>query len=156
MKDEGCAVAMSVTSSAARRSHPLVQESSRRNEGRRAKGEGRLPLHPSSFALRPSLVVPFPSDPRSQCVQTLVDALVAAVDLVDVVNDALAFGAERGQEQGHAGADVGAGDLRAGETIAAHDDGAVRVAEDDTGTHLDQFVGEEQAEVEPLLGGNYP
>src|SRR5690349_21232858 len=87
-------------------------------------------------------------DACAERVQTLRDPLVAAVDLMDRMDDALSLRAERGQEQGHAGADVGAGDLRADEAVAADDDGAVRVAEDDARAHLDQFVGEEEARLE--------
>src|SRR5690606_33716084 len=47
-----------------------------------------------------------PLDPRAQRTQPLVDPLVAAFDLAGVVDVALAFRAERGDQQGHAGADV--------------------------------------------------
>ena len=46
---------------------------------------------------------------RPQGVQALVDILVAALDLVAVVDDAGAVGGEGGDEQGDAGADVGRG-----------------------------------------------
>src|SRR5690242_10740700 len=44
---------------------------------------------------------------RAQRVQTLIDALVTALDLADIVDEAGALGAERGQQHRHAGADVG-------------------------------------------------
>ena len=48
-----------------------------------------------------------PPDLRTEPYQPLVYLLVAAVDLVDVVDDAFSFRGEGGDEQGHAGADVG-------------------------------------------------
>src|SRR6185369_5226591 len=77
------------------------------------------------------LLVPFPPDARAEGIQPLLDALVAAVDLMNVVDHALPFCAERGEEQRHAGADVGAGDLGALQPRTADDDGAMRIAEDD-------------------------
>src|SRR5213595_7329 len=85
-------------------------------------------VHPSSFIV---LFIALPPDPRADRIEPLLDPLVAAIDLMDVVDGALAFRAQRGEKQGHAGADIGAGDLRAVQAIAADDDGAVRVAEDD-------------------------
>src|SRR5262245_51948794 len=90
------------------------------------------------------LLIALPSNPRPDRIQPLLDPLVPAIDLVDVVDLALALRAERGEEQRHAGADVGAGDVRALQAVAADDDGAVRVAEDDARAHGDQLVGEEE------------
>src|SRR3954466_3568583 len=49
-------------------------------------------------------------------VETLVDALVAALDLPDVVDEARALGAESGQQHRHAGPDVGRFEERSPET----------------------------------------
>src|SRR6266576_1220505 len=92
-----------------------------------------------------SLFIPFPANACPQLIQSILDSLVAAVDLVDVVDDALALGAERGEQQRHAGADVGTGDLGAAQTAAADDDRAMRIAQHDARAHRDQLVGEEQA-----------
>src|SRR4051812_6896678 len=95
---------------------------------------------------RSSFIVLFVSlapDTSPQRIEPLLDPLVSAIDLMDVVDDALPFRAERGQEQGHAGADVGAGDLGALQASAADDDGAMRIAEDDPRPHRDQLVREE-------------
>ena len=43
---------------------------------------------------------------RAERAEALVDALVAALDLADVVDGALALGAQRGEQHRHAGADV--------------------------------------------------
>src|SRR5262249_29617804 len=80
---------------------------------------------------RTKLIVALSRNPRSESVQSLLDALVAAIDLMDVVDDAFAFRAKRGEQQRHAGADVGAGDLPAREASAADDDRPVRIAQDD-------------------------
>ena len=42
-----------------------------------------------------------PLDPRTQLPQSFIDALIAARDLFDVVNDRRALGAERGDQQRH-------------------------------------------------------
>ena len=70
---------------------------------------------------------------------------------MNVVNRAFAFGAQRRKQQRHAGANVGTRDLGADETPAAHDDRAVRIAQDDAGAHRDEFVGEEESRFEHLL-----
>src|SRR3954469_16373927 len=88
---------------------------------------------------------------RAEGIQSLLDPFVAAIDLVNVVDHALALRAERREQERHAGPDVGAGDLRTRESIAADDDGAVRVAEDDARAHLNQFVREEEPRLEHLL-----
>src|SRR5579859_6732631 len=106
----------------------------------------------SSFILLPSsLLIALPHDPSAQWIQSLLDPLVSAIDLMNVVDHALALGAERGQQQGHSGADVGAGDVRAGESIPADDDGAMRITENDARTHGDQLVGEEEPRLEHLF-----
>src|ERR1700730_4961188 len=106
----------------------------------------------SSFILhRSSLFVPLSNNLGAQWIQSLLDALVAAIDLMNVVNHALAFSAQRCEQQRHAGANVGTRDLRAGETVSADDDRAVRIAQDDAGAHRDEFVGEEEARLERLI-----
>src|SRR5581483_5820061 len=52
-----------------------------------------------------------PVDLGAECAEALVDALVAAFDLADVVDGALPVRAESGKEHGHAGADVGRFDV---------------------------------------------
>src|SRR5437764_9684623 len=96
------------------------------------------------------LLISLSPDPRPDGVQSLLDPLVSPIDLMNVVDDALPLRAERGEQQRHAGADVGAGDLRAVEAIAADDDGAVRIAQDDARPHGDELVGEEEARLEHL------
>ena len=54
-----------------------------------------------------------------QAGQTLVYALVAAVDLFDVVDAALAFGAQGGDEQRHTGADVRRGHAHSAQLVLA-------------------------------------
>src|SRR5438045_3178992 len=83
--------------------------------------------------------------PRPERIHPLINPFVAAIDLMNVVDDALAFCAERCEQERHAGANVGTRNLRAGEASAADDDGAMRIAQDDACTHLDQFVREEQS-----------
>ena len=80
--------------------------------------------------------------------------LVAAVDLLDVVDAALPVGAEGCDEERHTGAYVGRGHADAAQlvfAVEADDGGAVGVAEDDLGAHVDEFVDEEEAALEHLL-----
>ena len=87
-------------------------------------------------------------------VEALLDVLVAAVDLCDVGDAAGAVGREGSDEQGDAGADVGAGHTACAQpdlAVVAYDDGTVRVAEDDLCAHVDELVDEEQAAFEHLL-----
>src|SRR5438874_10367842 len=100
-------------------------------------------IHPSSLCPYP-LFVPLTHDLGSQRIEPLLNALVSAIDLMDVVDRALTLGAERGQEQRHSGADVGTGDLGADEPIAPHDNGAVRIAQDDPRPHRSELVGEKE------------
>src|SRR6476661_1684100 len=72
--------------------------------------------------------------------EAFVDPLVAALDLADVVDDALPFGAERRQEHGHAGANIRRLDAAAVQLARTDDDGAMRIAEHDAGAHADQLV----------------
>ena len=90
----------------------------------------------------------------SQCVEPVLDVLVAAVYLLDIVDAADALGTEGGDEQGYAGTDVGTGHASATElqlAVVTHDDGTVGVAENDLRTHIDELVDEEQAALEHLL-----
>jgi len=48
-----------------------------------------------------------PRDPGAERVQPFLDPLVAALDLVGVIDRGGAFGADRGQQHGHAGVDDG-------------------------------------------------
>src|SRR5439155_1665574 len=87
----------------------------------------------------------------SQCPQPLVDALVAALDLADVVDRGLPLGGERRQQHRHAGADVGTFDHTTAQRRRPGDDGAVRIAQHDAGAHADELVHEEQPRLEQLL-----
>ena len=83
--------------------------------------------------------------------QLLVDLLVATVDLLNVADGGDAVGGEGGENEGHAGADVGAGDRLADQTAGTDDDGAMRVAEDDLRAHGDELVDEVETALVHLL-----
>src|SRR5437867_13213400 len=106
---------------------------------------------PSLIPPPSSLFITLSHDPRAQLIQSLLDPLVTAIDLMDVVDHALALGAECREKQCHAGADVGAGDLCAGEPIAADDDRPMRIAKNDPSPHRNQFVRKEKARLEHFL-----
>ena len=91
---------------------------------------------------------------RSQSIQSCINILITALNLVAVVDDAGAVGGEGGDEQGDAGTDVGRGHADAAKVVGvveADDIGTVRVAEDDLRAHVDEFVDEEQTTFEHLL-----
>src|SRR5687768_1470116 len=90
-------------------------------------------------------------DARAQRTQAVVDPLVASLDLRDVVDVALAFGAERGDEQTRAGPDVRRLHHARVQPRRADHDGAVRIAQHDARAHADDLVGEEHARLEHLL-----
>src|SRR5687768_5541427 len=82
-------------------------------------------------------------DLGAQRVEALVDALVSALDLRHVVDDALAVGRQRRGEHGHPGADVGGLERRTAKPRGARHQRAMRIAEDDARAHADQLVNEE-------------
>src|SRR5687768_5721382 len=71
---------------------------------------------------RPALLFD-PLDPGAECPETFIDALVAAIDLPHVVDDALSLRAERGDEHRHAGADVRRLERRAAQLRRSDDNG---------------------------------
>src|SRR5436305_1149406 len=95
-----------------------------------------LPAVGSASVRTPSSTARVTLDLRAQRPQARVQLLVAAIDLLDVVDDARALRAERGREERHARTNVGAPDLRGSQCRWAHDDRAMRVREHDAGTHL--------------------
>ena len=93
-------------------------------------------------------------DACAEGVEPQVDVLVSAVNLADVLNRRDAVGRHGGDEQRHAGADVGRGHARGPQpdaVVVADDRGAVRVAEDNLRPHVDELVDEEEAALEHLL-----
>src|ERR1043166_163119 len=92
-----------------------------------------------------------PLDGGAQGLEAALDVLVAAVDLPDVVNRALPLGRKRGEEHRHPGPDIGRFHGPAAELSRTGDDGAVRIAEHDPGSHPDQLVHEEEPGLEHLL-----
>src|SRR4051812_28284159 len=90
-----------------------------RRRARTARRSSRLPAFLHAFDL------------RAESTEAFVDALIAALDLPDIIDGALTLGAERGEKNRHAGANVGALDLRSAQSRRTHDNRAVRIAEDD-------------------------
>src|SRR5919112_5838036 len=79
-------------------------------------------------------------DAGAERAQALVDALVPAVDLADVVDLGLALRAQRRDQHRHARPDVRRGDALAAQPARADDDRAVRIADRDLRSHRDQLV----------------
>ena len=53
-----------------------------------------------------------------QCLEAFIDGFVAAVDLVDIVDNAFPFGGEGGDQQGDAGTDIGRAHFDAAQLMA--------------------------------------
>src|SRR5918998_934291 len=90
-------------------------------------------------------------DARPERAQALVDPLVPAVDLADVVDLRLPLGAQRRDQDGHARADVRRGDALTPQAPWPDDDRPVGIADRDLRAHRDELVDEEQAVLEHLL-----
>src|SRR5439155_26243279 len=90
-------------------------------------------------------------DVRAELLEALVDPLVAAVDLTDVADLRLAIGAQRRDEHGHAGADVGALHARAVKPARTAYHRAMGIAQQDPSAHVHELVHEEEAVLEHLL-----
>src|SRR4030095_15059099 len=103
-----------------------------------------------SPAPRATVAAPSPAsagtlDVGPQGPEALVDALVAAVDLAHIADDRLAVGGRGGEQQGHAGADVGRLEALPVQRGGAVDDHPVGVADDDPGPHADPLVHQNTA-----------
>src|SRR5438270_3684808 len=92
-----------------------------------------------------------PLDSRSQIPQSLVDPLVAAVDLADVADLGGAVGAQRGDQHGHPGPDIRRLHSLPGQEPRTEDDRAVGITDRDRRAHQLQLVAEEQPVLEHLL-----
>ena len=74
--------------------------------------------------------------------QLFIHPLVSPIDLFTISDESASFCAERGENQRHAGADVGAADLLADELGRAGHDNAMGIADDDLRAHGRQLVDE--------------
>ena len=81
-----------------------------------------------------------PLNPCPQFLQLLLDGFVAAVQVVDPVNQCLSAGNQSRQEQGNAGPQVGSQDLGSCKVALARNDGPVAFNLD-TGSHAHHFAG---------------
>ena len=91
---------------------------------------------------------------RTQSIQAAVDVAVAAVYLVDILYDAHPFGAHRGDEQRHARTYIGRGHTCGTQpyaVVVAYDRSSVWVAQDNLGSHIDEFIYEEESALEHFL-----
>src|SRR5437867_3970605 len=95
------------------------------------------------------------SDGGAQCVQAFVDALVAALYLPDIVDEAGSFGAQGRQQHRHSRADVGGLEECAMQPCGAMDQRTVRVAENNARTHSGQLVDEEHSRLKHFFVHQY-
>src|SRR5690606_31677228 len=105
-------------------------------------------LHPSNWEESS------PHNISTNCAQARIDVLVSAVDLIDVRNFALALCGKRCDQQRDPGAEIGGGHVDAAQlwfAIQPDDGGTVGVTQDDLGSHVDEFVDEEQAALKHFL-----
>src|SRR5689334_2681448 len=90
-------------------------------------------------------------DGSAECVEAFIDALIAALDLADVVDEAGSLGAQCGEQHRHTGADIGRFEEGATQTCRAVDEGAVGIAQHDAGSHRRELIDEEHPRLEHLL-----
>src|SRR5207342_1297675 len=92
-----------------------------------------------------------PLDACAERTQSFVDALVAAVDLADVADRRSPLGAEGGDDHRHTSTDVRALETLPVERCRPRYDSSMRITEDDSRSHRDELVHEEEAALEHLL-----
>src|SRR5258705_9654960 len=90
-------------------------------------------------------------DVGAYALQLFYYAFVAAIDVVDAVDDGFAVGDQGGEDQAGAGAEVGGLHGGAGELGGAADYGAAAV-DGDVGAHADHFAGVEVAILKDSFG----
>ncbi len=83
--------------------------------------------------------------------ELVLEGFVAAVEVVDAVDDGLAAGGEAGDDEGDGGAEVGGHDRGAGEGVDAADDGGGAV-DVDAGAHAVEFGDVHEAVFEDGFG----
>src|SRR5579883_3677899 len=88
----------------------------------------------SARSLSASVIAREPFDLGAARRQLLLEMLIAAIEVIDPVDDRLALGGEPGEHERHRGAEVGGHDRRAGEMpdAAHHRRGAMHI---DVGAH---------------------
>ena len=90
----------------------------------------------------------------SEGIQTLVDVFVSTVNLLDILYYASAVCRQGCNQQRNAGADIGRGHCRSSQVyrvVVAYDRSSVWVAQDNLGSHINQFINEEESALEHLL-----
>src|ERR1700691_811884 len=157
----GWIMGLGAVSLALARSSLAIQ--SDRDDDMRRGGGALLPKRPapcarggieqkSNGALRVHRLCGDSLDASAKLAQTLVDALVAAVDLTDVADLATSLRAQRCEQHRHAGANVRRLHALTAQAARAGDDRPVRVAHHDVRAHQDQLVGEDKTVLEhPLV-----
>ena len=110
------------------------------------RGSGETIVKATLFGCGHAALVSGSSHIRADGIQSLVDPKISSIDLFNIMNNALAVGRHRSNQQSDAGPDIRcAHDGRAQLQTAAQtdDSGTMRIAEDDLSTHVDQFVDKE-------------
>ena len=90
--------------------------------------------------------------------ESLFDLLITAVDLVHMVDDAGAMGGKGSDQQGYPGAYIGRCHFDAAQGMFAFQSdhrGPVWVAQNDLGTHVNEFIHKKQAAFEHFLVNEY-
>ena len=90
----------------------------------------------------------------SEGIQTLVDVFISAVDLFHVLYYASTVCREGRNQQRNPGANIGRGHCRSSQVyrvVVAYDRSSVWVAQDNLGSHIDEFIYEEESALEHFL-----
>ena len=90
----------------------------------------------------------------TESIETLVDVLVTAVDLVDVADDAGSLCRHCCDKKSNTGTDIRRSHIAGTQAVivvVTDDHGSMRVTKDDLSSHIDEFVHKEQTALEHLL-----
>src|SRR4051794_33335104 len=113
--------------------------------GRRGEGQSGYPRGVPLRTARTCALSLGALDASAEVTQLFIDALVATVDLLHIADCGDAISSERGQHQGHPGANIRAADMLAHQTARANHHSAMRVTEDNLSAHCDQTVDKIEA-----------
>src|SRR5690606_24578269 len=159
-----CAMTCAANSGSAarnRRQRPMVACTGVLDQSPRSNGSLALPRavipaltpkrsrHPGTSqsggsALTSSSSVLMALDGRAEIAQPLIDTLVAALNLADVVDGTDPVGRERRHQHRHPGANVGRFHSAAVQPSRPADHRPMRITENNPGAHADQLVDKEQ------------
>ena len=96
----------------------------------------------------------YPFYTRSQCIETMLDIFIAPVDLRDIVYTTFPICTHGSDKQGNPCTNIGAAHPSSPERLGlamTYDNGAVGVAKDDLGAHVNELINKKQPALKHFL-----